>query len=59
MTHCAHAHFLSPNKAWIDVWSAAMRTLIKGGTIATAVDTYEADLAIVDGKIAEEPVVLE
>jgi dihydropyrimidinase len=29
-----------------------MRTLIKGGTVVTAVDTYEADLAIVDGKIA-------
>jgi dihydropyrimidinase len=30
----------------------AQRTLIKGGTIVTAVDTYVADLAIVDGKIA-------
>lgn len=30
----------------------AQRTLIKGGTIVTAVDTYKADLAIVDGKIA-------
>jgi dihydropyrimidinase len=28
------------------------RTLIKGGTIVTAVDTYKADVAIVDGKIA-------
>jgi dihydropyrimidinase len=28
------------------------RTLIKGGTIVTAVDTYAADLAVVDGKIA-------
>ena len=31
-----------------------MRTLIQGGTVVTAVDTYEADVAIVDGKIAEE-----
>jgi dihydropyrimidinase len=30
----------------------SQRTLIKGGTIVTAVDTYKADLAIVDGKIA-------
>jgi dihydropyrimidinase len=29
-----------------------MRTLIQGGTVATAIDTYEADLAVVDGKIA-------
>ena len=29
-----------------------MRTLIQGGTVVTAVDTYEADVAIVDGKIA-------
>ncbi len=29
-----------------------MRTLIKGGTVVTAVDTYKADVAIVDGKIA-------
>ena len=29
-----------------------MRTLIKGGTVVTAVDTYAADVAIVDGKIA-------
>ena len=29
-----------------------MRTLIKGGTVVTAVDTYLADVAIVDGKIA-------
>ena len=28
------------------------RTLIKGGTVVTAVDTYAADVAIVDGKIA-------
>jgi dihydropyrimidinase len=28
------------------------RTLIQGGTVVTAVDTYAADLAIVDGKIA-------
>ena len=28
------------------------RTLIKGGTVVTAVDTYKADVAIVDGKIA-------
>src|SRR6266542_1714517 len=28
------------------------RTLIQGGTVVTAVDTYLADLAIVDGKIA-------
>jgi dihydropyrimidinase len=28
------------------------RTLIKGGTVVTAVDTYQADVAIVDGKIA-------
>ncbi len=28
------------------------RTLITGGTVVTAVDTYAADLAIVDGKIA-------
>jgi dihydropyrimidinase len=28
------------------------RTLIKGGTVVTAVDTYLADVAIVDGKIA-------
>ncbi|HEY2515654.1 MAG TPA: amidohydrolase family protein, partial [Polyangiaceae bacterium] len=29
-----------------------MRTLIQGGTVVTAVDTYEADVAIVDGVIA-------
>lgn len=29
-----------------------MKTLIKGGTVVTAVDTYKADVAIVDGKIA-------
>src|SRR4051794_31834607 len=29
-----------------------MRTLIKGGTVVTAVDTYLADVAIVDEKIA-------
>jgi dihydropyrimidinase len=29
-----------------------MRTLISGGTVVTAVDTYKADVAIVDGKIA-------
>ena len=29
-----------------------MRTLIQGGTVVTATDTYEADVAIVDGKIA-------
>jgi dihydropyrimidinase len=28
------------------------RTLIQGGTVVTAVDTYAADVAIVDGKIA-------
>ena len=28
------------------------RTLIKGGTVVTAVDTFKADVAIVDGKIA-------
>ena len=28
------------------------RTLIKGGTVVTAVDTYAADVAIVDDKIA-------
>jgi dihydropyrimidinase len=28
------------------------RTLIKGGTVVTAVDTYAADLALADGKIA-------
>jgi dihydropyrimidinase len=28
------------------------RTLIKGGTVVTAVDTYKADVAIADGKIA-------
>ena len=28
------------------------RTLIRGGTIVTAVDTYKADVAVVDGKIA-------
>jgi len=28
------------------------RTLIQGGTVVTAVDTYEADVAIVDGRIA-------
>ncbi len=28
------------------------RTLIQGGTVVTAVDTYKADVAIVDGKIA-------
>src|SRR5262245_9703207 len=28
------------------------RTLIKGGTVVTAVDTYKADVAVVDGKIA-------
>ncbi|WP_394839118.1 dihydropyrimidinase [Pendulispora rubella] len=28
------------------------RTLIQGGIVVTAVDTYEADLAVVDGKIA-------
>src|SRR5688572_17791502 len=28
------------------------RTLIKGGTVVTAVDTYQADVAIVDDKIA-------
>ncbi len=28
------------------------RTLIQGGTVVTAVDTYPADVAIVDGKIA-------
>src|ERR1022692_4154801 len=35
------------------VMSRAMtRTLITGGTVVTAVDTYRADVAIVDGKIA-------
>jgi dihydropyrimidinase len=29
-----------------------MRTLIQGGTVVTATDTYDADVAIVDGKIA-------
>jgi dihydropyrimidinase len=29
-----------------------MRTLIKGGTVVTAVDTYEADVVVVDGTIA-------
>src|SRR3984893_5631380 len=29
-----------------------MRTLIQGGTVVTAADTYEADVVIVDGKIA-------
>jgi dihydropyrimidinase len=29
-----------------------MKTWIKGGTVVTAVDTYKADLAIIDGKIA-------
>ena len=29
----------------------SQRTLIKGGTVVTAVDTYAADVAIVDGKI--------
>jgi dihydropyrimidinase len=29
-----------------------MRTLIQGGTVVTAVDTYAADVAVVDGKIA-------
>ncbi len=29
-----------------------MRTLIQGGTVVTAIDTYEADVAISDGKIA-------
>src|SRR6266516_1185223 len=28
------------------------KTLIRGGTVVTAVDTYKADLAIVDGRIA-------
>ena len=28
------------------------KTLIEGGTVVTAVDTYQADVAIVDGKIA-------
>ncbi|MGD0530031.1 MAG: amidohydrolase family protein, partial [Polyangiaceae bacterium] len=28
------------------------RTLIQGGTVVTAVDTYAADVAIIDGKIA-------
>jgi len=30
---------------------AMARTLIQGGIVVTAVDTYEADLAVVDGKI--------
>ncbi len=29
-----------------------MKTLIQGGTVVTAVDTYVADIAIIDGKIA-------
>src|SRR5215471_7876317 len=32
--------------------TAMGRTLIKGGTVVTAVDTYAADVAVVDGKIA-------
>ena len=32
--------------------SQSTRTLIKGGTVVTAVDTYAADVAIVDDKIA-------
>ena len=28
------------------------KTLIRGGTVVTAVDTYKADVAIVDGRIA-------
>ena len=30
-----------------------MKKIIKGGTIATATDTYKADILIEDGKIVE------
>ena len=33
-------------------WGPMTKTLISGGTVVTAVDSYVADVAIVDGKIA-------